>query len=285
MKKIFLIFIFIPIIAQSQLIENFNDGNFTYNPTWVGDTAKFTVVTQQLRSNSSIVNDKFYLSTPSASANNAQWEFYVNLKFQTSSANYVDVFLTSDSARLTGNNSGYFVKIGDTDDHICLYKKSGASSTILIDGANGITNASNNTIKIKVTRDATNKWTLMRDITGTGNSYVTEGNVVDATFNQSNHFGIVIKQSTTSFILKHFFDDIYVGPIIYDTIRPVLKSATVVSSSQVDVLFSENIDTASAQNINNYVANNNLNQPLIALLDASNGALVHLTFQTQFTNI
>src|SRR5690606_34249029 len=103
------------------------------------------------------------------------WEFFVNLQFQTSSANYVDVYLTSDSALLNHSaNNAYFVRIGNTKDEICLYKKVGSTNHLLIDGVDGITNTSNNTLKIKVTRDSLYNWQLERDLTGTGNNYFLE---------------------------------------------------------------------------------------------------------------
>ncbi|MDZ7651001.1 MAG: hypothetical protein U5K54_29860 [Cytophagales bacterium] len=64
----------------------------------------------QLRSNSLAANSAFYITTPSAKAINAQWEFWVSLQFNTSSTNYVDVYLTSDQSNLlSATNSGYFV--------------------------------------------------------------------------------------------------------------------------------------------------------------------------------
>jgi hypothetical protein len=70
---------------------------------------------------------------------------------------------------------GYFVRIGNTNDEICLYRKdnNGVVSKI-IDGTDGVLNSSNNVMKIKVIRDASNQWKLYRDLSGTGNSYTAE---------------------------------------------------------------------------------------------------------------
>ena len=86
------VLIFIAIDSNAQFIENFDDGNFLSNPQWVGDTAKFKVITGKLQSNSSVLNDRFNLSTVSKSVENTQWEFFINLQFNTSSTKTSPLF-------------------------------------------------------------------------------------------------------------------------------------------------------------------------------------------------
>ncbi len=285
MRFIAFVFLFITSVATAQVTDNFSDGDFTANPAWSGNAVDFTVVSGQLRSNSSVASSSFYLSTPSTTATSAQWELYVNLQFNTSSANYTDIYLVSDSSNLgAATHSGYFVRIGNTADDVSLYKRMATVNSILIDGANGVTNHANNILKIKVTRDVANLWTLQRDTTGTGNNYVTEGTVTDAAITTSAYFGIFIQQSTASFFNKHFYDSIYAGPIILDVTPPTIVSSTVISSTQVDVLFDESVDVTTAQTLSNYSANNGLSNPSAAVRDAVNFSLVHLTFATPFTN-
>ena len=154
----------------AQLNDNFTDGDFTTNPTWSGDDSVFTVVSNQLRSNKVMTNSTFYLSTANTTATNCQWEFLVNLKFATSSTNYVDVYLSSDQSNLKSTTiNGYFVRIGNTNDDVSLYKKTAGAGLILIDGLNGlISSSSNNIVKIKVTRDNANVFTLFDDFGSTG---------------------------------------------------------------------------------------------------------------------
>ena len=203
--------ILISITSNAQLSENFNDGDFTNNPAWSGNTSDFIVNSSlQLQSNNTVANSNFFLSTPNSLATTAQWEMYIQIAFNPSSANYIDVYLTASASDLTlTNTTGYFVRIGNTNDEISLYRKD-ASGTVtkIIDGADGILNNSNNVMKIKVIRDAANQWILYRDLSGTGNSYTSEGSVTDATYTSSAFFGFYIKQSTASFFQKHFFDDI-----------------------------------------------------------------------------
>ncbi len=199
----------------AQMVDDFSDGDFTNSPTWTPDHPdNWAVVGNQLNSNSVTPNSSFQIATPSTVATAARWEFWVQLTFNTSSANYVDVFLMSDQANLSAsNNNGYFVRIGGTPDEVSLYKVTNGALSILINGTDGTTNSSTNTLRIRVTRDAANQWVLERDIPGTGTSYVSEGTVTDASFLTSSFFGIRVQQSTSSFFRGHFFDDIYAGPI------------------------------------------------------------------------
>ena len=285
MRAVTFLFLLLTSLVSAQVTDNFTDGDFTAAPVWSGNVADFTVVSGQLRSNSSTASYGFHLSTPSITASNAQWELYINLQFPTSSANYTDIYLMSDSANLESTtHSGYFVRIGNTTDEISLYKRTSGTNLEIIDGLDGQTNLSNNLIKIKVTRDASNLWTLKRDLTGTGSSYFTEGSVTDATITTSSYFGIFIQQSTATFHLKHFYDDIYVGPIILDLTAPSIVSSTVISSTQVDVLFNENVELTTSQTLTNYSADNGLGNPSVATRDATNLSLVHLTFATSFTS-
>jgi hypothetical protein len=273
--------------ATAQLTESFSDGNFTVNPAWAGNTADWTVNNaNQLQSNNTVANAGFYLSTPSSMATATQWEFYVQLAFNTSSANYVDVFLTASAADLLANSTtGYFVRIGNTADEVALYRKDAGGAIIkLIDGADGSTNAGNTILKIKVTRGAGNSFTLYRDDSGTGSSYMGEGAITDATYTTSTHFGFYVKQSTATFFNKHFFDEISIQAFIPDVMPPSIQSLTALSPATIDVLFSEPVDLASAQTLAHYSAGNGAGNPAAAVRDAINTALVHLTFATAFAN-
>lgn len=276
------------LCAQAQLTDQFDDGNFTANPQWTGDDSVFVIAplsgNNKLRSNKNIPNSSYYLSTPSTLINDCQWEFFVNLQFNTSGLNYTDVFLTSTDANLqSASSSGYFVRIGSTQDDICLYRRVSGTNTKIIDGVDGITNFSNNNIKIKVTRTAGNDWTLERDMSGTGSTYTNEGLVNDATVLTGGFFGFSIVQSTASFFQKHFFDDIQAGPIVVDTTPPQLIAATAINALNVDVTFSEAVGSSTCENIGNYNINNGITIST-ATRDAVNFSLVHLALSNSLIN-
>lgn len=276
----------ISISTQAQFTDDFTDGDFTTNPTWSGDDALFTVDAGQLRSNTGTLSTAttYYLSTPSTLAANAQWEFFVNLKFSTSGANYVDVYLMSDVQSLATPANGYFVRIGETADHVVLNKMSGGTASLLVASPDGIVNSStDNPFRIKVTRDASDQWTLFYDDGATG-VFTNAGTATDGSITSSNYFGLRIVQSTaTGPINNHFFDDFSAGPIVVDLTPPSIVSATATDDQHVDLLFDEPVDQATAENIANY-AISPANSVATASRDALNFALVHLALATASQN-
>lgn len=273
--------------GQAQPGDNFNDGDFTNNPAWVGSTSDFIVnAALQLQSNNTVANSNFYLSTVNTKATNAQWDFYTQFTFNTSGTNYTDVYLTASASDLTAvTTTGYFVRIGNTDDEISLYRKDASAAAVkIIDGLNGITNTSNNVMKIRVVRNASNQWTLLRDLTGTGSSFTSEGVATDATYLSSVFLGIWIRQSTASFFQRHFFDDVVVSNYVPDVIAPAIQTVTATSINTLDVLFNEPVDLTSSELINAYVVSNGIGNPITAVRDLSNNALVHLSFAGNFPN-
>ncbi|HYH16405.1 MAG TPA: lamin tail domain-containing protein, partial [Flavisolibacter sp.] len=189
----------------------------------------------------------------------------------------------ASAADLTANTTtGYFVRIGNTADEVSLYRKDGGSITKIIDGVDGLTNTSDNTLRLKILR-ISGLFALYRDASGTGSSYIEEGFVKDDTYTTSTHFGIVIKQSTSSFFQKHYFDDIAITPYTPDITPPAIRSITALSSTSIDVLFSEPVERSSSETLINYMASS-IGAPVSAKLDFDDLALVRLTFATPFSN-
>jgi hypothetical protein len=272
---------------NAQINESFTDGDFNSNPTWtLSANNDFSVNAGQLKSANTTSNSFFYISTTNTISTNCTWEFWINLQFSTSGSNYVDAYLISDNTNLLSSSiNGYFVRIGNISDDISLYKSTAGTQTVIIDGVNAsVASSSNNLIKIKVTRTSANVFSLERDMTGTGANYFTEGTITDASFSSSTTFGFAIKQSTATFFGKHVFDDINVATIIADVSPPNIVSNTVISNTQLDVLFNEPVEISSAQTTTNYSVNNGIGNPSSATRDASNLSLVHLSFTTPFTN-
>ncbi len=282
------VFFFIKMEVSAQIMERFDDGDHTNNPVWVGNVADWVVNSSfQLQSNNGNASSSFYLSTTNTLATTTQWEFYAKLSFTPSGNNYVDVYLTASSSNLTlTNTSGYFVRLGHTAKEISLFRKDASGTmTKIIDGLdNTLSSTTNNILKIKVLRDVNNQWTLLRDMTGTGTSFTSEGSVTDATLTTSSFFGILVVQSTSSFFYKHFFDDIEVKTYVPDITPPSIVSVVSTSASTADVLFDEPVNLITAQTTTNYFVSNAVGSPISAVRDAGNNSLVHLTFGTVFPN-
>ena len=272
------------LTGVAQFTDDFTDGDFTNSPSWNGDGGLFTIASGELNSQSPGAAT-YYLSTPSALASDAQWEFFIDLQFATSGANFVDVYLMSDATDLNTTSNGYFIRLGGTSDEISLYSIVGGAPAIIIDGVDGLINSSSsNPFNIRVTRDVSNLWNLEYDDGATG-SFVSAGTVTDASVTSSSFFGILIEQSSAaSPVNSHFFDNFTVGNIPVDVTAPNVNSVAVISITQLDVLFSEPVNQTTAENTTNYSASSGLGSPAIATQDATNPALVHLTFSTSFTN-
>jgi hypothetical protein len=266
---------------HAQVNESFADGDFTVNPAWVGDLSNWKVTGFQLNSNVTAASHS-YIATANALAQSTQWEFFINLKFATSSLNYTDIFLISDSSNLEGLNSGIFVRAGNTADDICLYRKDGSIITKIIDGLDGrVGSSSNNIFKIKITRTSNNEFRLYDDASGTGNAYVLEGSVFETAYQTTAWFGFLIKFSTAN-TQKFFFDDIVVSAIVIDTSAPKLDSVWAEDSLHCVVKFNEAIDTITAVNISNFTLNGIIN-PISAKKSSSDNTAVVLLFASPFT--
>jgi hypothetical protein len=245
MKYIVLFFFFASSINSfAQVLDDFSDQEFRKSPVWVGDTSSWEVASGVLKSFNPTPNSQFYLSTISKLIKNTEWSVLVNLQFNTSSANYVDIYLTSDSSNLkSGVKNGYFVRIGGTKDEICLYKKLNGVNSLLIDGVDGITNKSSNTVALKVSCNQDFEWNLKRNLLGLPTDYTSEGIAVDSSIKSSDWFGFLVVQSTTSFVQKHSFDNVLVKTIVKDTIPPKLVNIGLVSSvNPLKIAFDEEVD-------------------------------------------
>ena len=281
--KVLLLFIFAfaGVSAYTQLTDDFSDGDFSNNPTWVGDVADWEVLAGRLHLNAPAANATKYLSTPSIAINNATWEWSMELTANPSSTNFVEVFLTSNQTNLTANPIGYLVRIGNTTDEVSLYYSNGTTKTEIIDGIDGRVNVNNPDLKVMVTRDAAGNWALFSDTTGSSNSYVAEGTVNHVLSTTSAHFGVLTTFTSTRNTWC-FFDSINVtGVGVIDLTPPTVLSVTPVSSTVADVVFSENVDIPTAQTTTNYLLNTSTN-PASAIIQAGDSARVRLTFVSPF---
>ncbi len=236
----------LPTGLFAQFRDDFSDGDFSANPAWTGTDSLWTVHNGQLVSNCHTTNAQFQLSIPSACVQHTQWEWYCQLQLNTSAQNYVEVQLASDSI------SAIIVRIGSSSDDLCLYKKQGVVYTKLIDGADGLTNHSTNQLRIKVYCDSNYNWALLRDTTGTGAYYTSEGTASQVFTPYQSSFALSIKQSTASFFGKHAFDDFYAGPPITDTAAPVLDSFLVKDDRTLTLVWSEALDSITAPGVVDY---------------------------------
>lgn len=198
------------ITCRGQLIERFDDP--VLDARWTGDPGKFSVYNGQLRLTAA-GGGGAYLSTPSASIVDASWEFFIQMAFNPSSANYARVYLVSNQPSLASPLSGYYVGIGENADDISLYKQTGTVRTKLIDGADQRLNLDDVQVSVRVTRSAEGTWALHTRLASEAD-WQQEGAATDAGHYDAQYFGILCSFSATRSD-KFFFDDITVAGLPY----------------------------------------------------------------------
>lgn len=269
--------------AAAQLTDQFTDGDFTNNPIWIGQPAKFQVVNQQLQLNNQAITDDAYLAVLAATSDSARWSFYVNLDFAPSGNNRMRFYLSTDKANLSGSLQGYFVQIGETgsQDGVDLYRQDGNNVTKIIDGLPG-TAANAPAMWLSVIRDNSGQWSLWIDSAASGITTQIQGQAIDTTYPSGRFAGVWCKH-TSSNNQAFTFDDITIGPLFVDTFPPRLREVVVIDSQTIVARFNEPL-AASALTTANYFVSNGIGVPDQASFLPADSAQVRLDFSTVFSS-
>lgn len=238
-------------MAQAQVIEDFSDGDFTSNPTWIGMTDSLEISGGLLRSKAG-ESASLYLATESGGMPSS-WEFFFRMAFNPTSQNYMEVWLTSDNSDLNEAQNGYFIRLGgNTGDGIGFFKKVAGTLTELVpqSGNTLLNGSSNNLGNLKITRNAGGFWELSEKISGP--TFTPFGSITDNSLTAGSFFGVRIVTTKTN-RTRHYFDDFIVsnqtGP---DLIPPVFLSANAQSATEIDLAFNEAVDETFSSQISNY---------------------------------
>nr|WP_299206217.1 lamin tail domain-containing protein [uncultured Brumimicrobium sp.] len=284
MRQLLLIFCsFFIFTSWGQMSDSFDDGDFTNNPTWVGDVTDFIVNTNSELQLNAAAPGESYLSTPHTltQLEDREWRFKINYAFSPSNNNNGDTYLTASDADLSTAPDGIFMRIGEngSNDPIYLIERSGGVETNILTSTPAIV-ATSFEINVKVIYRANGDWELYTDLAG-GTAFQ-----LDATANHTatvlgQHLGVWLKY-TTSNVTKFTYDDIYAGSIQIDNTPPNLSSVTPISSTALEVLFDEGIDQTTGEDVLNYSVDGGIGNPTSVQQDASNLALFTLTFASPF---
>ncbi|MFW5725994.1 MAG: lamin tail domain-containing protein, partial [Bacteroidota bacterium] len=281
-KTVLSLFLIIPLYTAAQFSDDFSDNNFTQDPTWMGQSEKFTVEDQVLRLNDTQAGQAF-LATESSMISNTQWEFWVRLAFTPSNNNHPKIYLVSDSDNLAGPLNGYYIRIGKdgTDNkRLYFYRQTGETHTEIMAGTGNIATLGNNRLRIKVTRDNAGNWTFMADPAGSG-FFLPQGEVFDNQHTSTQWFGINCFY-TVSNASSFFFDDFYVGDIIPDITPPEINSIIATSENTLEIVFSKAVEPITSQNQNNYFVDKGIGAPVTAQRPEATPNKVLLTFAQDF---
>lgn len=244
------------IEVNSTIDESFIDGDFTFNPQWYGNTTAFRVNPNkqlELFANPDYNPSPTYLCVPVKNTNDTiQWEFYLKNNFNPSLSNNSIIYLISESENLNTTTAGYYIKIGGIsgdEDTGEFYKLENEEATLLVSGIPGIF-SENPEAKFKITRSPDGLW-----------SFFTEQNYQYQelfTYEDTSgipdffYYGFQCNYSATNAESKFIFDDIYYGTVRHDTLAPEIDTIKVLSDSEIEIHFNENIQ-------NNNLSNENIN--------------------------
>lgn len=280
MRNLLILLCFAVTNSFAQISDTFSDNDLELDPAWSGDTSNFEVLFQELHLQAPAVADVSYLSSPSESINNATWEFYIRLEFNSSSSNFAKFYLVSDSANLKGEVHGYYVRIGSTADDISLYRQDGTSHILVIDGVDGKLGLSTVEANILVTRDSLGNWELFSDVGLTG-TYVSEGSAYDEEFIKSSFVGPVCNYTSTR-ADKFYFDNISIsGEPWVDHEPPQLIYFEILSPNSLILEFDEPLLPSS---VSTTQFNINETNPVLAEIDILNQSQIMLEFGSDFNN-
>jgi hypothetical protein len=269
-------------LINAQVTDNFTDGNFTQNPTWIGDDSIFQVTSGQLRLKGTISSDA-YIATSHTQTDSVNWQFYTRFALSPSTQNFSRFYVLSDTSNLEGPLNGYYVQLGGvtgSTDSITFYKQTGNIRTRLIAGRPGTVSKTNNLVRIKVFRDNLGNWQLWSDTLG-GNNFVLEGTVFDNVHTNCKYLGWWMRY-TAGNSQNFYLDDVSASEPIYDTIPPKVDSITVQSNNSILIYFNEAVDSVSAFQTNNYLLQpSNLNPTQIQYISVR---LVQISFAQNFVS-
>lgn len=269
--------VFLLLIWQacfSQWNDDYSDGDFLTNPPWVGDVTNFIIENNVLRLNAPAEAKKSYLSTHSDNINDASWQFSVRMDFNPSSSNYSKVYLVADNEDLAGPINGYFVKLGNTEDEVSLYRQDGLEESEIINGTDSRLSLSNVEVVVLVTRTVNGEWNLSSKL-AEETDWITEGSVIDNMYNTSSFFGVTCTYTSTR-STKFYFDDFSVtGTPFIDTDPPMIDTIYTNTNKNVVIRFNEPIRADGDPSDSSYLLNGEVVPTQIFLMDSS----IELTFE------
>lgn len=191
-----------------------------------------------------------------------EWRFDVSLDFSPSNSNKVEIYLASTTSDLRDFENegsiqeGYYLEIGEngSDDGISLFYRNGDNKTLISRGGDGDF-ASVFDVRIRVRRDADANWEIAVD-PNKGENFTTIAAGNEASLNEPGSLGFIC-YFTSSRSTSFYFDNVYLGDYVFDTIPPQILEYEILSENEIQLLFSEEIAELSAMDINNYVLSPN----------------------------
>jgi hypothetical protein len=264
----------------AQIWDDFSDAELHTHPTWEGDVDSFAVNADgQLQLNGKGAGSSYIATPATMPPADREWRFYIRENFAPSANNFARFYLMSDTSRLkTTALNGYYLQFGEAGgrDAVRFYRQTGSSSVLLCSLPDSLIAAAFR-IRVKVVRTKEGTWTLFCSSQNSDMlSYTVQ--CVDTVIRTMTYTGILC-QYTTSNKDKFFFDDIYYGSPVVDTVPPTLREVVLDSldNAQLLLTLSESTDS-SALDRQNYDLHPEIGNPLTAAFVDADQKQVQLRF-------
>jgi len=210
--------VLLPCVALGQLTDNFSDGDFTFNPTWDGDSQAFLVNSNYQLQLDASEEGGASLFTPMQLLEEMEWRSWSRLSFSPSGNNHARIYLSAEPDPQAELPDGLFIQLGESgsNDAVRLMLQAEGDTSTLIKGTTGaISSSFSCSLKVLYINDSL---ILFTDYDG-GQNYQEEGGCIWHPATGSKSFGLYCK-FTSSNSKKFYFDNFYAGPRLYDTITP-----------------------------------------------------------------
>ncbi|HKK43181.1 MAG TPA: lamin tail domain-containing protein, partial [Bacteroidales bacterium] len=230
MKKVILLFVFLPLLAKGQVFENFeagNTGNWTQTPSsrWRADASFIISGALSLHhvfDNSEAATDLISLSLSNLHIDEGitKWDFSIRYGYSPSASNSWAVFLLAgnDTAgTIQGNINGFAVGVNleGYDDTLRIWKVRDGSTEAVVESHLNWQNdiGTDSTARISVTRSAGGVWNMLVECCNGSISDISSG--YDPDLINPGRF-IIMYRYTSSCDRLLWFDDLSITGVFHD---------------------------------------------------------------------
>lgn len=273
--------------VKAQVADDFSSGTFITN-NWIGDTIDFRFTSSSAIPPAQQPAIQLFVSGAGSSLIYVrdtavwpmiQWDAWYKLSFNPTASNFARFYLTAGSNFPHDMEGSIFVGVGMENKRVGLYiHDTNDVNTLLIDTLHYF-NQTLNHIRLKIIFK-NDIWYLYVDPIGEDN-YILTDSVLYPTNINSIIAGLYC-QYTTSNSTKFYFDDIYCGPLIIDTIPPVLEKSILRNSNQISLHFSEPLHPDILNSEKKFSACQNIGNPILIYNEVDDPSIIHLLFKDSF---
>jgi hypothetical protein len=175
------------------------------------------------------------------------------MEFAPSHSNRLRIYLFAQGQDLSTSDA-YFIEVGENgnQDALNFFVRSENEDEILASGPAGHFSSNSSSARIRIVKTYDGTWNFYYDTQG-GENWIQAFEMEDSTleFDNPGYFGIECIYSGSR-AQSFFFDDFIVSDPIKDTISPLVKEVQLLSDTIVQIIFTENVDSASSRDLANY---------------------------------